>query len=99
MPYTVEIALQAEADLAALKAFQRAELMDAIDQHLTHTPTAVSRSRIKRLRLLDSPAYRLRVGNYRVYYDVDEPLQGVRVLRILGKADSLDYLQSTGGEK
>ncbi len=97
MPFTIEIALQAETDLAAMKAFHRTELLDAIDQHLTHAPTTLSRSRIKRLRLLDSPAYRLRVGDYRVYYDVDEVAFTVKVLRILSKAASLDYLRGVGG--
>ncbi|CAG0935574.1 hypothetical protein TFLX_04416 [Thermoflexales bacterium] len=52
MPYTLEIALEAESDLAAMKAFQRVELLDVIDQHLTHTPTIISRSRLIRLRLM-----------------------------------------------
>lgn len=99
MPYAIKVALQAEADLAAMKAFYRLEILDAIDKHLQHTPTTISRSRIKRLRLLDSPAYRLRVGDYRVYYDVDEVAFTVKVLRILSKAASLDYLRGVGGEK
>jgi mRNA-degrading endonuclease RelE of RelBE toxin-antitoxin system len=97
MAYRIEVALQADDDLAEMKAFHRAEILDAIDEYLTHTPTVVSRSRIKRLRLLDPPAYRLRVGDYRVYYDVDETSSTVMVLRILSKAASLDYLQSIGG--
>jgi mRNA-degrading endonuclease RelE of RelBE toxin-antitoxin system len=66
MAYRIEVAPTADNDLAEMKAFHRAEVLDAIDEHLTHTPMAISRSRIKRLRLLDSPAYRLRVGDYRV---------------------------------
>ena len=66
-----------------------------MSQWLIHTPTQISRSRIKRLRLLESPAYRLRVGEYRVYYDVDESEQTATVLRILDKIQSLRYL---GGE-
>ena len=99
MAYHIEIAPKADDDLAAMKAFHRAELLDAIDEHLTHAPTAISRSRIKRLRLLDSPAYRLRVGGYRVYYDVEESSQTVKILRVLSKSASLDYLQGVGGEE
>jgi len=51
-----------------------------------------SRTRIKRLRLIESPAYRLRIDNYRIYYDVDEDAQSVTVLRILSKEASLQYL-------
>ena len=96
MVYRIEVAPAADDDLAGMKAFHRAEVLDAIDEHLTHTPTIVSRSRIKRLHLLDSPAYRLRVGDYRVYYDVDEASTAVMVLRILSKAASVDYLQRIG---
>ncbi len=97
MAYRIEIASKADDDLSAIKAFYRTEILDAIDEHLAQAPTAVSRSRIKRLRLLDSPAYRLRVGDYRVYYDVDETSSTVMVLRILSKAASVDYLQNIGG--
>jgi mRNA-degrading endonuclease RelE of RelBE toxin-antitoxin system len=51
-----------------------------------------SRTRIKRLRLLDSPAYRLRVDDFRIYYDVDDASERVTVLRILSKKASMAYL-------
>lgn len=93
MPFEVEITAEAEKDLNRIKSFYRAQILDAIEAHLSHTPTFVSRSRIKRLKLLDSPAYRLRINDYRVYYDVDESDQRVTVLRILDKEASLRYLQ------
>ena len=99
MVYRIEVAPAADDDLAGMKAFYRNEVLDAIDEHLAHTPTAISQSRIKRLRLLDSPGYRLRVGDYRVYYDVDETSSTVKILRVLSKAASLDYLQGVGGKE
>jgi hypothetical protein len=39
---------------------------DTISRHLRHEPTKVSKSRIKRLRGLSQPQYRLRVGDIRV---------------------------------
>jgi mRNA-degrading endonuclease RelE of RelBE toxin-antitoxin system len=99
MVYRIEVTPAADDDLAGMKAFHRTEVLDAIDEHLTHTPTIVSKSRVKRLRLPDSPTYRLRVGDYRVYYDVDVTLSTVIVLRILSKAASLDYLQDIGGKE
>ncbi len=42
----------------------------AINAHLESRPTRESKSRIKRLRALDHPQYRLRVGDIRVFYDV-----------------------------
>jgi mRNA-degrading endonuclease RelE of RelBE toxin-antitoxin system len=53
----------------------------------------ISQSRIKRLKLLDSPAYRLRVDDHRVFYDVDTKGQLVIVLRILNKEAAQRYLE------
>ena len=63
----------------------------AMEEHLRHEPTKVSKSRIKRLRGLSHPKYRLRVGDdVRVFYDVAE--EAVQVLAIV--AD--DWLKKHG---
>jgi mRNA-degrading endonuclease RelE of RelBE toxin-antitoxin system len=61
-----------------------------MDLHLRHEPTKVSKSRIKRLRGLDQPQYRLRVDEIRVFYDVTET--SVEVLAIVSKAEAQDWL-------
>jgi mRNA-degrading endonuclease RelE of RelBE toxin-antitoxin system len=43
-----------------------------METHLRHEPERTSRSRIKRLRGAQRSIYRLRIGEYRVYYDVAE---------------------------
>jgi len=93
MQFEIDITFEAEKDLAGIQPFYRAKILDAIATHLQRTPTQISRSRIKRLQLLDSPAYRLRVGEYRVYYDVDTSASAVTILRILSKDASLSYLR------
>jgi len=92
MRYEIEIAEAAESDLDGIRAFYREEILDAIEDHLRYEPAHESRSRIKRLELLDSPAYRLRVGDYRVFYDVDEGASAVVVLRVMSKEEALAYL-------
>jgi mRNA-degrading endonuclease RelE of RelBE toxin-antitoxin system len=47
-------------------------ILNALQTHLRHEPERVSRSRIKRLRGTQGATYRLRVGEYRVFYDVLE---------------------------
>ncbi|MGH7318655.1 MAG: type II toxin-antitoxin system RelE family toxin [Candidatus Rokuibacteriota bacterium] len=47
-------------------------ILDALETHLRHDPERVSRSRIKRLRGKQDATHRLRVGEYRVFYDVLE---------------------------
>lgn len=62
--------------------------------HLTHEPTKLSKSRIKRLRGLSQPQYRLRVGAIRVFYDVTET--EVQVLAIVTKAEAQAWLDAEG---
>jgi mRNA-degrading endonuclease RelE of RelBE toxin-antitoxin system len=59
---------------------------DALERHLQHQPTRVSKSRIKRLRGLSQPQYRLRVGEVRVFYDLTG--ETVEVLAIVTKAEA-----------
>ncbi|MFZ1474912.1 MAG: type II toxin-antitoxin system RelE/ParE family toxin [Anaerolineae bacterium] len=94
MRYEIEITEEAESDLDVIRAFYREEILKGMEDHLRFEPTRKSRSRIKRLELLDSPAYRLRVGDYRVFYDVDEVTAEVTVLRVMSKEESLAYLET-----
>ena len=78
----------------ALPAFRRAEVRDALERHLRHPPTRVNKSRIKRLRGLSQPQYRLRVGGGRVFYDVTA--ETVEILAIVTKAEAGRWLAEHG---
>jgi len=54
----------------------------------------LSKSRIKRLRGLRQPQYRLRVGEIRVFYDIVEA--EVHVLAIVEKSETADWLKERG---
>jgi mRNA interferase RelE/StbE len=95
MRYDIVLAPEAVDDLDSLQANVRAMERDAIEQHLRHQPTKVSRSRIKRLRGLSHPEYRLRVGDdIRVFYDVAEGM--VQVLAIVPKSEVDAWLAKHG---
>jgi mRNA interferase RelE/StbE len=95
MRYDIVLAPEAVEDLDDLQANVRAMVHDAIEQHLRHQPTKVSRSRIKRLRGLSHPEYRLRVGDdIRVFYDVIEGV--VQVLAIVLKSEVNAWLAKHG---
>ena len=83
--YSIDYAPQAVSDIRALQAFERATVVAAVERHLTYEPTAVSRSSIKRMVQPFWSQFRLRSGDVRVYYDVDEPSRRVHVLRVLTK--------------
>ena len=94
MAFEIILAPEAINDLRRLSARDRAKLRDALEVHLRHEPTRVSKSRIKRLRGLTRPQYRLRVDELRVFYDVsgDE----VQVLAIVAKTQAEAWLAEAG---
>jgi mRNA interferase RelE/StbE len=94
MRYEVILAPEAAGAYKALPAYRRAEVRDALERHLRHEPTRVSKSRIKRLRGLSQPQYRLRVGEVRVFYDVTR--EAVEVLAIVTKAEAAAWLAGHG---
>ena len=96
MKYRIVFDNDALSDLAGIRTFERRAITDLIQKFLGDAPTRVSQTRIKRLRGYESPQYRLRVGDFRVLYDVigDEVL----VLRVLAKSDVAEYLREMGRE-
>jgi mRNA-degrading endonuclease RelE of RelBE toxin-antitoxin system len=94
MRYEVILAPEAAEAYGALPAYRRAEVRDALERHLRYDPTRVSKSRIKRLRGLSQPQYRLRVGGVRVFYDVTS--EAVEVLAIVTKAEAARWLAEHG---
>jgi len=90
MRFEIVLSPGAAKGLAALRADVRSGVRAAIELHLRHEPTKVSKSRIKRLRGLDQPEYRLRVGEIRVFYDVSE--KAVEVLAVVTKKEAEAWL-------
>jgi len=90
MPFEIVLAPEAVEDFRSLRANVRAEVRAALETHLRHEPGKVSRSRIKRLRGLRQPQYRLRVGEVRVFYDVSGTT--VQVLAMVPKEKAEAWL-------
>jgi len=97
MRFDIVLAPEAVEDLKRLKAAIRATLRAALETHLRHAPTKTSRSRIKRLRGLQRPQYRLRVGEVRVFYDVSDAT--VEILAIVAKSESESWLARVGNRE
>ena len=84
----------AKSDYRALNAHWRSSVKRALEVHLRHEPRKVSRSRIKKLRGVRQPQYRLRVEEIRVFYDVTEEI--VEVLAIVPKSRAARWLEAHG---
>ena len=94
MRHEIVLSPQAVIELKRLPAGIRAEVRDQIELHLRHEPTKSSRSRIKKLRGLRRPQFRLRVGDIRVFYDVVET--EVQILTIVTKEQATAWLATSG---
>lgn len=94
MQYDIVLAPDAVAALKALPTPVRTGIKNAIERHLRHEPDKVSKSRIKRLRGLQRPQYRLRVNDIRVFYDVTETQ--VQILAIVTKEQAEAWLDEQG---
>ena len=94
MRFEIVLAPEAVADLRRLKANLRTAVREALETHLRHEPTKTSRSRIKRLRGLSRPQYRLRVDEVRVFYDVSGAI--VEILAIVAKSEAEAWLAQFG---
>ncbi|HVA15127.1 MAG TPA: type II toxin-antitoxin system RelE/ParE family toxin [Stellaceae bacterium] len=94
MSFAIVLASEAVEDFKALKANVRAIVHDALETHLRNEPAKTSKSRIKRLRGLRRPQYRLRVGDVRVFYDINGDT--VEILAIIAKAEAGAWLGRFG---
>ena len=86
--YVIEYAAGVAEDLAGLRAFERARVLDEIEAQLAGQPTQETRNKkllpgLKPPWDQELPVWELRVGEYRVFYDVDdtESLVTVRAIR------------------
>jgi len=97
MRFEILLAPEAVEDLRRLKARERTAVREALETHLRHEPMKTSRSRIKRLRGMARPQYRLRVDEVRVFYDVSGST--VEVLAIVPKLEAESWLARYGNPK
>lgn len=94
MRFEMVLAPEAARALRKLPAHTRSWVRDALERHLRHEPPKISKSRIKRLRGLSQPQYRLRVGDIRVFYDVTEKTG--EVLALVTKDEAQAWLDEEG---
>jgi mRNA-degrading endonuclease RelE of RelBE toxin-antitoxin system len=75
--YQIELTELAVTELKAIRAFDRRRILDQVKEQLARQPSVPTRHR-KRLEAVSpgfehvAPVWELRIGEYRVFYDVDE---------------------------
>lgn len=98
MAFKIELVQEAWEDLNSFRKRDQVRILNAIEVHLSHEPTRLSKSRIKHLRPGARPPYRLRIDEIRVYYDASLEMETVVVYGIVHKERSLEWLAAFAAE-
>lgn len=83
MSYRIQYSPTAEGHLRALTARQRANVFDAVDEQLAHDPAVQTRNR-KPMRQNSVAPWELRLGDLRVYYDIQEATEKLVTVVAIG---------------
>jgi mRNA interferase RelE/StbE len=94
MKYSIILSPEAKNSLQKMKGNLRSIIRDGIIEHLGFEPEKVSKSRIKRLKGIEKPQFRLRIEDVRIYYDVFEST--VEILAIVTKEIAQEWLERHG---
>ncbi len=91
MAYAINLFGTAARELKELRVFDQRRIVDAMAGQLRDEPTVATRNRKCLLGVTPSfehepPVWELRVGDFRVFYDVDAEAQVVRVRAVRRKA-------------
>jgi mRNA-degrading endonuclease RelE of RelBE toxin-antitoxin system len=84
--YRIVYAPATEEHLRALTARQRTTVFDGVDEQLVHQPAVETRNR-KPMRPNPLAPWELRIGDLRVYYDVEETPESVVTILAIGIKD------------
>lgn len=91
MPYEILVHEKAAEEIEGFRAFDQRRILDAIENQLSHQPTV----RTKRRKCLETlittfehvpPIWELRVGAFRVFYDVNEDEKQVHIRAVRSKS-------------
>ena len=83
-PYNINLTTGAEADVRWFSAYARRLILDGLEVHLQYLPTQGTR-RLKQLDPNPVAGWELRLGDFRVLYDVDEEDETVVVAAVAVK--------------
>ncbi|MGH7496092.1 MAG: type II toxin-antitoxin system RelE family toxin [bacterium] len=76
--YQIEFTAEAIDDLRALGKFEQKKVLEGIESQLQHEPTVETRNR-KKLRYNDVAERELRIGRFRVFYNVEQDMRIVGI--------------------
>jgi mRNA-degrading endonuclease RelE of RelBE toxin-antitoxin system len=90
--YTIEVTEDAQVDLSYYTTFERKTIVVDIRALLTHQPATETRNR-KKLRDNPISTWELRIGRYRVFYEVDETNLTVTIVAVGHKIHNILFIK------
>ncbi len=90
--YHIDFTQAARGDLASFSVYEQKRIVDDVKRQLTHEPTIETHNR-KELR--DNPVARweLRIGKYRVFYEVEPETATVLIAAVGSKVHNMLYIR------
>ena len=92
--YDIEFDPDALEDLDSLRKFEQKQVLDGLENQLRHDPDVETRNR-KRLRPNEIAEWELRVGQLRVFYNVEATDLIVRIEAVGIKVGNLLFIRGT----
>ena len=89
--YEIEITPEAVADLESFKKFEQTIIVDGVESQLQYEPTVETRNK-KKLRSNAVAAWELRIGRFRIFYNVHEEEKKVSIEAIGFKVGNLLFI-------
>jgi len=93
MVYEIRVHETASQEIDSLRVFDQRKIVGAVEKHLSHQPAVPTRHR-KLLKDLTPqfehvpPVWELRVGYFRIFYDIDERAKVVHIRAVRQKEAS-----------
>jgi len=87
MLFQVRFTPRASDELRSFRKIEQKQVVEAVKTQLLHEPLSITRNR-KKLRPNELAEWELRIGDFRIFYDVDEADQIVSVRAVGYKTGS-----------
>jgi mRNA-degrading endonuclease RelE of RelBE toxin-antitoxin system len=88
--YAIEFTQEAADDVKAFKKFEQRVILSGIETQLRYEPMVETRNR-KRLRPNDVADWELRVGKYRILYNIEEHLLNGENIMLIVSIEAIGF--------
>ncbi|MBI5302436.1 MAG: hypothetical protein HY868_09880 [Chloroflexi bacterium] len=90
--YEIEFTFEANEDLILFRKFEQKQILDETEHQLMYEPNVATRNR-KEMDPNDVAGWELRIGKFRVFYNVDESTRTVSIEAVGFKVGNLLFIR------